>query len=392
MMMTAAFICFGLMGHARPVTAGALEGVDIHGFIAQGFLISNEYNYLSHKSTDGSFEYNEMGINFGTDLSDKLRLGIQFFARDIGDVANNKVTLDWAYGDYRWRDWLGLRAGKIKLPLGFYNETRDYDFLRTSIVLPQCSYNDLNRDTLIAANGVSIYGNAIPLFGAGDLDYQLVVGALNADPESGIRKYMNNFLRTGDGEMAGEMVYDTLYLGKIQWNTPLSGLALSADILQTSGNVSILYLGQSATMDSEIQHIRTGIEYVWRNLVLVFEYNYLDADFTIFGQTSRLESEAYYWSVSYRLTDWFEMGSYYGVNYPDKNDKDGDNWAVLGDPKHSAWQKDLALSLLFDISQGWTFKLEGHKVNGTADVMVADNPDMSEGDWYYGAMKLTFSF
>ncbi|MBT8343058.1 MAG: hypothetical protein HKP58_01600 [Desulfatitalea sp.] len=396
-MMTTAFFCFGLMGHARAMDGPG--GVDIHGFIAQGFLISSEYNYLSHKSTDGSFEYNEMGINFSKDLTDKLRLGIQFFARDIGDAANNKVTLDWAYGDYRWRDWLGIRAGRIKLPLGLYNETRDYDFLRTSIVLPQCNYSDMLRDTLLAANGLSLYGNAIPLFGAGDLDYQVVMGALYADLDSGIEKYSNSALQ-GAGEIAGAVVYDTLYVGKIRWNTPLSGLALTADILKVRGKVPMLLLGNSVTMDSDIQHIRSGIEFTWEDLVLVFEYNYLDAENTttldanqmMLGEPAKLESETYYWGASYRFTDWFEVGAYYGVNYPDKNDKDGNDQPALGQPKHNAWQKDIALSLRFDIVQGWIFKLEGHKVNGTAEVLSVDNPDKSEEDWYYGAAKLTFSF
>ncbi|MBU1055719.1 MAG: hypothetical protein KKC46_18115, partial [Proteobacteria bacterium] len=75
------------------------------------------------------------------------------------------------------------------------------------------------------------------------------------------------------------------------------------------------------------------------------------------------------------------------------DDRHGDDvveTATLKD--HSAWQKDLALSARFDINSNWIFKVEGHKVNGTADVLLADNSDRSEKDWYYGAAKLTFSF
>ena len=176
---------FGLF--AMPAGAMTTAGVDVHGFISQGFLYSDEYNYLAHNSTDGSFEYNEFGINFSKNLTDKLRMGIQFFSRDIGDAGNNKVTVDWAYGDYRFQDWFGLRAGRIKLPLGLYNETRDVDMLRTSIVMPQSIYGDLSRDTMIAANGTGLYGD-VNLGAAGNANYQFVVGALTSDYDSGLGK------------------------------------------------------------------------------------------------------------------------------------------------------------------------------------------------------------
>ena len=110
--------------------------IDIHDFLSQGFLYSNRNNYLADTET-GTFQFNELGINFAADLTDRLRLGIQLAARDLGDMDNDKVVIDWAYADYRWRDWLGIRVGKMRLPLGFYNKTRDLDMLRTFIFLPQ---------------------------------------------------------------------------------------------------------------------------------------------------------------------------------------------------------------------------------------------------------------
>ena len=68
-----------------PGFSAELGGVDIHGFISQGFIMSDTYNYLTHNSKEGSFDYNEVGINFSKEMTDKLRLGIQLFARDLGD-------------------------------------------------------------------------------------------------------------------------------------------------------------------------------------------------------------------------------------------------------------------------------------------------------------------
>jgi len=114
-----------------------LGGIDIHGLISQGFLKSDDNNFLANDSEDGTFQYNDMGINFSKKLTEQIRLGLQLFARDLGDIGNDDVELDWAFADYRWKDWLGLQVGKIKFPHGLYGETRDIDALRTNILLPQ---------------------------------------------------------------------------------------------------------------------------------------------------------------------------------------------------------------------------------------------------------------
>ncbi|MBT8339407.1 MAG: hypothetical protein KJP07_05280 [Desulfatitalea sp.] len=370
-----------------------MDGVQIHGFIAQGFLVSSEYNFLSHKSTDGSFEYNEMGINFSKSLSDKLRIGMQLFARDLGDVSNNKITLDWAYGDYRFQDWLGLRAGKVKLPLGIYNEIRDFDLLRTSIVLPQGNlYSDMLRDTLLAVNGVSLYGN-VPLRAAGNFDYQLIAGSLNADLDNGFEKYASSIL--SPATLSSEIHYKTTYMGKIQWNTPLSGLALSGSCFTTTNNFTV---SNVVSIRGEVTRYRLSVEYTWQNLSLAYEHCWIRNEQTTFNSVSNVETkpltniEVYALFASYRFTDWFELGAYYTEDFPDSDDKDGNRFVTAGQPDHLAWQKDLALSFRFDLNDYCVFKIEGHKVNGAATVLAVDNPDRSESDWYYGATKITFSF
>ncbi len=392
LIFVAALIMFGWGAGAGAVEMDVLGGVSIHGFISQGFLTSGEYNYLAHNSKTGSFEYNEMGINFSKQVTDKLRVGTQIFSRDLGDVANNKVTIDWAYGDYKWRDWLGIRAGRIKSPLGLFNETRDIDMLRTCIVLPQNFYPDLVRDVTIALNGVGLYGY-VPLGAAGSLDYSGIAGAMTVDNESGVEKYLNSSFG-GVAALNGDVDIDTALTGRIKWNTPLSGLALSVSALKFKANFPILVANIISTELEQDQFTwGTGVEYSWQNLALAFEYRTTDMDMTPSGgATTNKKAENYYLMASYRFTDWFELGSYYAIAYPNKEDKDGDSFKAMGLPDHRAWQKDLALSARFDINSNWTFKLEGHKVDGTSDVLAVDNADRSEGDWYYGAAKLTFSF
>src|SRR6267142_5985687 len=98
------------------------DALEFHAFVSEGYLKSSDNNYLAD-SKRGSFEFWEAGINATKQLTDRLRMGIQLFSRDLGPLGDYKAKVDWAYLDYNWKDWLGVRAGRIKLPFGLYNDT-----------------------------------------------------------------------------------------------------------------------------------------------------------------------------------------------------------------------------------------------------------------------------
>ena len=146
------------------------ENLRINGFLSQGYIKSEGNNYLGD-SLDGSFQLNEFGLTLNSTVTDNLRLGLQLLSRDLGAEGNNDVLIDWAMADYRWQDWLGIRLGKGKLPIGLYNQGRDSDFLRPMVFLPQSIYDEGKRTLVVAAVGGSLYGN-IALGRSGDLEYQ----------------------------------------------------------------------------------------------------------------------------------------------------------------------------------------------------------------------------
>ncbi len=397
-LVTAALVIFFLSAPQTIFAAGGPGGVDIHGVVSQGFINSGEYNYLAHNSKNGSFEYNELGINFAKILTDKMRVGVQFFSRDLGDIANNKVSLDWAYGDYTLNNWLGLRFGKIKLPISLYNETRDIDMLRTCIILPQGIYNEFLRDTLIAINGAGLNGD-VSLGPMGDLSYQLLQGTTNADVDSGVGKFYESSYY--DYGLTTARLTENTNKGatsvSLRWDTPLPGLKLGYSRFDGT-NIAKLYMTTSVEMEL---HARTAFqtysaEFTWSELVVTAEYHHRENDtdrrvnMVPSGKTHTI-SESYYLMATYRFTDLFSLGAYYSETYPDADDKDGDDQINVD---HKAWEKDIALTLRFDLNPYWVLKFEGHAVNGTANVFTLDNldNDFDEEDWYYGVAKMTVSF
>lgn len=424
--------------------------VDIHGYISQGVLRSSHNNFFA-ETEDGSSEFSEIAFNIGTDVSDKLHLGIQVLSRKLGEFGKGELEIDWGYADYRWKDWMGFRAGKMKLMHGLYNTTRDIDFLRTSIFLPQSVYNEAWRDTVSAVQGGEIYGD-VYLGKGGSIAYRVQGGQNEFPVDSGVATTTEDQSRLlGIEYKAEDYVPKYASSGGFLWSTPVDGLKVGATSWLTKfkleGDAYALMNMESVAkagdllgkVEVETRSVEwTGsIEYSIGKFLFAAEYSRNSYDFWSSGPGfekianvsprvrnaahTTLDTEGYYLAGAYRFTDWFEAGLYYSVYYADADDKDGDANEIgssnpldkdynprkaNGYQDHDAWLKDLCLSLRFDITDNWVFKIEGHAMDGTAiltkdinsktiynaatksSVKVLDTVD----DWYLGAMKVTFNF
>ena len=399
-----------LAGSIQASQGFELGSVDVHGFVSQGYLRSTDNDYLA-KTEGGSTEFNDVAINVSKDLSDKLRIGCQFLARDLGDAGNDKAGLDWGYGDYRWRDELGIRVGKVKRPMGFFNEGRDVDMLRTPILLPQSVYREDMRDIMNAAKGGALYGT-IPLGMMGSFDYQHVYGSKDIDFESVTlrRQFADRFPGVDVGDIETNIRYtDTSH---VIWNTSLKGLRLGVTHEKARIEASSPAVPDTPTNDEDVfipgqpaRDLRIDLKRVWvgsaqyrrRDLTLTVEHIDTIQRFTLDsgpeGFFSRENhSLGYYGSLDYRLTDWLDVAVYYSVYYPDKTDKHGRKQAAYGRPDYMGWQKDACLSLRFDPVPGWTCKVEGHYIDGAAQVFDYDDPGELERRWGLFAAKFTYSF
>ena len=158
-----------------------MEGISVHGYISQGYLKSDDNNFLA-STDDGTFEFTELGFNVSKKF-EKVRIAFQFLSRDLGEFGNNDIELDWTLGEYYFKDYLGLRIGKIKMPMGLYNQGRDVDMLRIPVLLPSSVYDEGSRDIYNTVQGAEIYGVFNALF-VGELDYELFYGGTDVDVDS----------------------------------------------------------------------------------------------------------------------------------------------------------------------------------------------------------------
>jgi len=425
-----------------PSTLLAFEVGNFHinGFVSQGYLDSSENNFLTEDSKEGSTQFREIGMTAQGQLTDKLRVGVQLLSRDLGDVGNDQIRLDWAYADYRFNDQVGIRLGKVKLPLGLYNEGRDTDMLRPMVFLPQSIYDETKRDLLVAYMGSGLYGN-LTLGALGDLDYHAFYGTIDFPDDALLNDALTNnatfTLRTEVGpdlvpvapgstpQQKQGFVMNNLYAknleidndyiagGAVVLNTAVEGLRFGLSYLRVKNDLDFnsvisidpldygdpaLYLagsGLSGTLTNESTWVGS-VEYVLGNLALAAEYAETDREQTFAGYTGQdATSQSYYLMASYTFLEKFTLSLLYDVFYSDKDDKDGKDFAATSPARRDffSWRKDFGIGLRYDVNANWTLKAEYHDVNGTALFMtVLNDPADLEEDWEYAAFKVSYNF
>lgn len=374
-----------------------LSKIRIHGFVSAGGFKSTENDFIG-ESERGSLKFFEGGINFSVELTDRLRVGLQFVSRSVGVLSEEVPRLDWGVIDYQWRSWLGMRAGVIKMPLGLYNEYISIDAARTAILLPQSVYPLRNRDALISHTGFALYGN-LKLGPVGDLDYQAWLGTLTI-PRSAL-------------ELSGASLdsVDTRYVAGGQlFYRPIDSLRIGATYLRASIDFNITL--EPATTQAVIAGGLAPADYDGSLLVTqrptsfwVASAEYIEGDWLFAAeysrwlkhQTSRPEiipelnedAERFYAMGSYRFHPQWEVGTYYSVSHADVEDRRG------RDPKFAkrffAFQRDLSATLRFDVNEYWLWKIEGHFIDGAADLALTVNTSPKRY-WGLALFRTTVTF
>jgi hypothetical protein len=355
--------------------------LETHGFVSFGYIQSAHNNWLG-PTTDGTSEFWEAAANVIARPMDRLRVGAQLFARDLVDYDNGKVTVDWAYADYRFDDAIGVQVGRFKLPLGLYNESLDVDAARTEIFLPPSVYDLQSRDFQVSTDGAKIYG-MIDMSGGGLLEYATYAGAKPYDLDAGYASYVAKIIgvdrltRLDLNYLAGAMLH---------WSTPIDGFAvrlsgahLNGVVIEAStpsGGVQFhaeFYLGYFSLL-YELPQVTLATEY---RLV----YGRGDVELGGIPMPSLVDNtEGAYVSATWHASSWWE--TYAAIE---------GSWA---DAQHRAEKYAYTGVLALNVMPlpNWSMKAEIRGVRGVMGISPADNPDGISDQWAVFALKTTVDF
>ena len=387
------FAAPGLL-HAQFNFKLAEREVQVHSFASEGFAYTNQNNYLTMDTTDGS-SFTDFGFNLSSPITDKFRVGAQFYDRDIGHLQQWHPNLDWAVADYRFKDWFGIRAGKVKTALGLYNQTQDVESVQTWALMPQAVYPLDLRSRTLTHTGADIYGR-IRLPRAGVLDYTGYAGTRPNDTRDGIY-YAWGSLGYPNTSFSGRMAGTDL-----RWETMVPGLMVGGSYAGINDKYHFTDMVNgpkpvyNCTLDSTNMWIAAAYgEYSkgkWRfdaeyrrNMSKYFQ---VDPDP---GQTIPwwYSDKGWFASVAYQVAKRLELGTYYDRYY-------FDHW-TLPDPS-THYIRDYAATIHFTLTRFWSVKLEGHFLDGTGDewsshsFYTADNPNGLKPRTNMVVLRSGFSF
>jgi hypothetical protein len=238
------------------------DRIDLHGFGYQDYAQTSANSYLD-ADKKGTWNNDFLGLVLSATLSEKSKLWAQ-----LEDTSNGGARFTWAFVDYELTDSVRLHAGRVKFPLGFYNEIIDAKGLQPAALEPSLyqSAADMVHD---AYQGVG--ADFEQDFAGGHLLWQGYGGnAYDVSPPETSR----------DRRVFG---------GRVTFRTPIDGLTVMGSGYRTQ--VQTLATG---TMSNE-DRVIASIGYATDALDLKAEYGIHH----LFG----VKSDAWYVQGAYALSD-----------------------------------------------------------------------------------------
>jgi len=354
--------------------ADIFDDLEVHGFATQGYVKTSDNNFFGD-SEEGSFEFYELGVNASVEPSPSVRLSGQLLARRAGEMSYGSPKLDFAVADFSiasshaWK--LNMLAGRVKNPLGLFNDTRDVAFTRPGIFLPQTVYFQSVRSLALSADGVAVRANGFTE--SGNLEFQAGLGRPLID-ENVEYAYLGRSLKgdyRADGiSWVGRLLFET---PAETWRFALSGAGTSLSFrpkygdLITAGNTDIIFAVASA-------------QYVARDWTLSAEYVIEPIEYKGFVGTpydgANPTLEGYYLQLNWRAFDRVELMFRLEEGCIDRSDCNGRGFeALTGLPAHSRYLRASVFGIRWDPVPDLMLRAEFQRSNGTLILSNRENPD-----------------
>lgn len=372
-------VVLGAVAFAASATTDAQEvtvlhkAVQLHGFGTQGLSYTNDNNWLTMNTSEGSLKFTDMGLNVSSQVTSKFRVGAQVYSRELGQLGRWHPRLDWAIADLRLEPWLGFRGGKVKTVFGLYTDTQDMDFANTFALLPQSVYPIDLRDATIAHLGGDIYGTVRLPHLSGSVAYTAYGGRRSDSMHSGYPYLLTTygiFLKSYGGPVYG---------GDLRWKAPLRGLTLGVSRLNERITGKGSYNG--AVGIPATPHYFEYSKHDWANQFygrfvrqkfhVESEYRRSYRDQVIFNELTWVETDVRGWYVGggYQTNRWLELGAYYS-DY--RIFADAGLGISEGYPDPTKHDYDKVATAKFSLSQYATVKIEGHFMQGNGSELYPD--------------------
>ena len=407
-------ICISLLiaANAHGISTNK-DWLQISGFISQGAIYTSDNNWFGNTDDTVGFDFREVGAAISVTPTPALRFSTQLLSRKAGEADDGSIEVDHAMVSYDFindADWtVGIRAGRYKSPIGWYNETRDVPFTRPSIFLPAGVYLERVRNSFFFENGAMLRGewrNQLNTFSWHAGFYRPKV---DKDELADIARLPTQNTPHADG--------------KDSWST-----GLVYDYNAGTARVGIFYDAKRIDFDGDFSGTAIGITDLQgdvalddRATVLSLEYNYDKWNFVAERTIARVSAEtslhnpayafaeaigtidfvssAYYYQVIYRASEQWDFFTRYDCFFINDDDKNGDElvfnpaFNFRGLPAHAFFSRSYSIGAGWHPAADWLVRLEWLNAKGTGWLSVNNNEDeMPTKYWDMVAIQLSYRF
>ncbi|WP_136550389.1 hypothetical protein [Hydrocarboniclastica marina] len=367
-----------------------------NAFASQGAIHTSDNNFFGRSDDSVSTEFRELGLLLGAEPLQDLQLSAQFLSREAGEVDETDFQVDYAFATYDFYAGVdalfGIKAGRIRAPVGFYNETRDVAHTRPSILLPQSVYPERLRDLTFSRDGVQLFGSY--QFGLSSLNLDLSYAELNISGDD----YPE---LVGIDSLPGEV--ETPY-------APMARLIYDWDLGRA--RLGVTYADFSATykpipgqeLDISFDYWVLSAEYNAARWSLIAEYSTFDSNLEDIGNLNALlggsmpmdpaalegygglsgydsadlaelgalaggnlrystKGFGYYIQGVYRITPAWDAFLRWDVTYSDEEDRDNP----------FLYTKDVTTGVGWRLDSNWLMRAEWHVIEGNSILSTREN-------------------
>ncbi len=349
----------------QPPPSRPQKKLEVHGFLTQAYATSD---YLAVPEDfasptfqeitfgipeEGTFKYRLLALQFRYQITPKDLMVIQLSSEAAGNspvvAAKDDIELDWAFYERRITDTLRLRVGRVRIPVGIYNEIRDVGTVLPFYRPPASFYDDgaANTETL---DGMLLDKSFLPAT-SWNFDLSLYGG------ESEVLQ-----LDANDPSVEGIARIEDVYGAQLWMNTPVSGLRFGLSLVSRRFVGGVWHNPSVGQRPPRLTDLGVSIDASFTRFV--FRAEYQDAEFVIyvpFGPTTQpidLQPYRYYGQLGVLPTLKFNIWLQYEVSHTEPMA----DFFVGGKGAARNLREDLGVSFNYLFAPNVVLKAEYHEI------------------------------
>jgi len=375
--------------------ADIFDDLEVHGFATQGYVKTSDNSFFGD-SEQGSFEFYELGVNATMEPSPSVRLSGQLLARRAGEMYSGTPIVDFAVADLTLHNTessaVGMLLGRIKNPLGIFNETRDVAFTRPGIFLPQVVYYDKVRNLIMSSDGAGLRVN---MFGpAANLTFYAAAGKPVID-----ENVEHGFLGAG---FSGDLVPDGVSsLARVSLEAPNERVLAAISIAESSMEFNSGPRDPMGNGKIGFTYGIASVQFSQESWTFTAEYMREPTKWTGFSPSifdgMKAAAEGYYAQLAWVVSEDLELMVRYGESFADRDDKSGERFSKKTYglvPAHTRYSKIFTSGIRWDVTQNLMMRVEYQSHHGTFILSSRENPNPSdlEPNWDMFSLSASYRF